>query len=130
MKTKREILEEFVKDRRCVFIDCTDCAYQNNGCGRGSNTLYHKLCKIGAMAILRQSKRKFDPNKVLTCVTADKAKVGMKGYFGDDLAELKCNFKNNYFHKLLFVNEEYYAYRFKSEINDYALFYPIDEVEE
>jgi hypothetical protein len=79
---------------------------------------------------LERGIRKFDPDKILTCVTADKAMVGTKGYFGDDLAELKCNFKNNYVHVLLYVNEEYHAYRFKSEVNDYALFYPIEEVEE
>ncbi len=64
------------------------------------------------MAILRQNRKKFDINKILTCVTADKAKVGMRGYFADDLSELKINFNSNALYKLLSIHSEGYIYRF------------------
>lgn len=48
------------KKGRCIFIDCEDCAY-TEVCRRGSNTLYHRLCQIGAMAILRMFPEKKKP---------------------------------------------------------------------
>ena len=43
------------------------------------------------MAILKQNRKKkeFDIDKVLTSVTADTAKVGMKGYFANTIKSLK-----------------------------------------
>lgn len=89
--------------------------------------------KSGAMAILRQNRKKrgFDPDKVLTCVTADKARVGMRGYFADDLNSLKRGFNSVHVsHKLTEIHSEVYIYRFGNKIDDYALFYPIDDEEE
>ena len=77
----------------------------------------------------------FDINKILTCVTADKAKVGMRGYFADNLADLKSRFKNNEVYELEQVQDISYGYRFQIDNGfaidgiHYALFYPIDEVE-
>lgn len=126
--TKREVLEYFAKYGNCEAIHCSECPYQrhSNKCPRLD------LKRIGAMAILRQNRKKFDINKILTCVTADKAKVGMKGYFGDSLASLRAKFKNGeQISELMEIFNERYANRFRSgNYNAYALFYPIDEVEE
>lgn len=89
MKTKREVLESVVKIGTCKDIKCEECPYDSIRC-------HDRFFKIGAMALLRMfpEKREFDINNVLTCVTVDKAKVGMKGYFGDSLAFLRTKFEN------------------------------------
>jgi hypothetical protein len=130
MKTKREVLEEIAKNGKCANINCIEeCPY-----------CFYDRCpdldlrKIGAMAILRMfpEKREFDPDKILTCVTADKAKVGMKGYFGDNIASLRTKFeKGGQISELIEILDEKNWCRFRySKGIVYALFYPIDEVEE
>ena len=90
------------------------------------------LVRIGAKAILRMfpEKREFDKSKVLTCVTADQAKVGMKGYFGDSLAFLKTEFENRkQISELVEILDEKCMCRFRqSDGLIYSLFYPIEEV--
>lgn len=130
MKTKREVLEQFAKCGNCEGIKCTDCPYYKPG-EHCPNDDFIK--RIGAMAILRQNrkKREFDPDKILTCVTADKAKVGMRGYFADNISTLKQFFKKNNVYELKQVLDEDTLYRFESSnYIAYALFYPIDEVKE
>lgn len=130
MKTKREVLEEIAKNGDCENINCKkECPYCFS-----DKCLDLDLRKIGAMAILRQNRKKgkFDPNKVLTCVTADKAKVGMKGYFADSLQELEdlYNSKADTWELAKVWNYEWSS-RFMDKMNNsYSLFYPIDEVEE
>ena len=120
MKTKREVLEVIAKKGHCIGINCGDCPYESKDCDI--------LRKIGAMAILRQNRRKFDPSKVLTCVTADQAKAGMRGYAADDLRKLKDAFKNNVDpYELIAIRSESYACRFQTNDTQYVLFYPIDE---
>lgn len=133
MKTKREILEEFAKYGNCENINCKlECPY----CFSDKCPDLDSLKRIGAIAILRKHRkskdkeRVFNPDKILTCVTADKARVGMKGYFGDDLAGIKSNFEKNIFYELSKVYNENYPCRFINKRNEYALFYPIDEEEE
>lgn len=132
MLTKEQLLKTIAKSGFCEGIECAECPYHKHS----ENCPVESLKRIGAMAILRKhrkSKRKervFNPDKVLTCVTADKAKVGMKGYFGDDLAEIKSNFEKNNFYELSGVYKENYPCRFINKRNEYALFYPLDEEEE
>lgn len=72
--------------------------------------------------------RKFDKNKILTCVTADQAKVGSRGYFGDNLHGIKRRFETDTWENLAEVYDEYCDVRFKSESGSkWALFYPIEE---
>lgn len=125
MKSKREVLESVVKIGSCKDIKCEECPYDSIRC-------HDIFFKIGAMAILRQNrkKREFDPNKILTCVTADKAKTGMRGYFADDLVGLKINFEENFVNELLHIYSECFSRRFKNANRDYALFYPIEDVKE
>lgn len=125
MKTKREVLESIVKIGSCKDIECTDCPYDGIRC-------HDIFFKIGAMAILRQNrkKREFDPDKILTCVTAGQAKVGMKGYFADNIESLRYCFRKKQVRELLEVYGEKSLYCFKGGHQDFALFYPIDEVEE
>lgn len=130
-KSKREVLEQFAKCGNCEGIKCTNCPYYKS-CKHCPNDNF-SLKRIGAMAILRQNRKKrgFDPDKILTCVTADKAKVGMRGYFADNISTLKQFFKNNNVYELKRVLDEDTLYRFESSnYIAYALFYPIDEVEE
>lgn len=126
MLTKKQLLEIVVKYGRCKGVNCEECPYFIKTCANV------KLKRIGAMAILRQNKKRrvFNPDKILTCVTADKARVGMKGYFGDDLAGIKSKFEKNIIYELSGVYNENYPCRFINKRNEYALFYPIDEVEE
>lgn len=131
MKTKREVLKLFAEHEFCKGLDCTECPYNERGCSRYRGFgLNWRLAKIGAMAILRQNRneRKFDPSKVLTCVTADQAKVGMKGYFSDNLADLREEFAQKHIKTLTrILCEDCYA-RFKADnICCRVLFYPIDE---
>lgn len=127
MRTKRELLEYFAEHGDCAGTQCNKCPYYDS-----KHCLLNDLRKIGAKAILRQNRKKkgprvFDKSKILTCVTADKAKVGMKGYFADDLALLEFNFYKNELYELSEIYDENCTYRFKDDINDYALFYPIEE---
>lgn len=132
MLTKRKVLELFAKRGVCEGIECADCPYHKHS----ERCPIEPLKRIGAMAILRKHRkskskeRVFNTDKVLTCVTADKAKVGMKGYFGDDLAGIKSNFEKNNLYELSGVYKENYPCRFINKRNEYALFYPIDDEEE
>ena len=135
MKTKKEELKLIAKQGFCKNLICTECPYNENGCSRlhGSG-LNWRLAKIGAMAILRQNRKKrgFDLNKVLTCITADKAKAGMRGYFADSLQELEAlyNSKADTWELAKVLNYEWSS-RFMDKMNhSYSLFCPIDEVEE
>ena len=72
---------------------------------------------------------KFDKSKTLTCVTADQAKVGMKGWFADtlEMLEEKVNYHNP--SELTDVLDERGRYRFEKEMshNLWSLFYPAPE---
>lgn len=132
MITKREVLEQFAEKGHCAGIPCSECSYAKI-CGVGNKTMVKiRLQKIGAMTILRMfpEKREFDPDKILTCVTADKAKVGMRGYFADNLVGLEECFEEKDIRTLTEIKDESYGIRFREKIDSWALFYPIDEVEE
>jgi hypothetical protein len=76
----------------------------------------------------RGIKMEFDKNKILTCVTADQAKVGQKGWFANDLETLEA--KAIYYspHKLYEILSEANNLRFKKEtLTLWALFYPAPE---
>lgn len=61
MKTKREVLEQFVEKAHCGDIICRECSYAKI-CGVGfSLTIKSRLQKIGAMAILRMFRKKEKP---------------------------------------------------------------------
>lgn len=127
MKTKREVLEAIAKSGHCDCIQCSYCPYGDHPRHCPDSDL---LKRVGAIAILKRfpEKREFDTDKILTCVTADKAKVGMKGYFGDDLVQLKINFKDKTIRELEEVYGEHCSCRFAAKNGKYALFYPIEEV--
>lgn len=131
MKSKREMLKHIVQTKGCYPIKCEECPY-NDHC-TSDDSLLSNLARIGAVTVLRQNRKKFDPSKVLTGVTADKAKVGMWGYASDSLSELRYYFMNNLFCELIEIKDDSYACRFGTSGTAYALFYPIDddvEVEE
>lgn len=74
--------------------------------------------------------RGFDPNNVLTCVTADQAQVGMKGYFADCLTTLREKFAQKYIQTLTRIFYEGYCARFEADNRAcWMLFYPIEELE-
>jgi hypothetical protein len=133
MKTKREVLKTFITEGSCGDIKCIECPYLNVRC-KFPSTIQDSLARIGAMTILRMfpEKREFDPDKILTCVTADKAKVGMKGYFGDNIASLRTKLeKGGQISELIEILDEKNWCRFRySKGIVYALFYPINEEEE
>ena len=129
MNTKREVLKNIAENGFCKDISCAKCPYNETGCPTLTD-----LAKIGAMAILRQNrkKREFDPSKVLTCITADKAKAGMRGYFADSLQMIEALYNSKIdTQELAKVMSYKWSSRFVTKMNNsYTLFYPIDEVEE
>jgi hypothetical protein len=133
MKTKREVLKTFITEGSCGDIKCIECPYHNVRC-EFPRSIKDSLARIGAMTILRMfpEKREFDPDKILTCVIADKAKVGMEGYFGDSLASLRNQFERRVqTTELVEVLDEKCMCRFRhSDGLIYSLFYPIGDVEE
>lgn len=134
MKTKREVLKDFVNGFFCKNFKCENCPYNNFCYSNESKNLGNMLARIGAMAILRQNrkeKRVFDKNKVLTCVTSDKAVVGMSGYFADNLTQLKLEFDANRQSTLIEKQGEHLIETFVADDElGYVLFYPIDKEEE
>ena len=72
----------------------------------------------------------FDKSKVLTCVTADQAKVGQKGWFADDLKWLMNQVEQDEpVGQIVCINPDYNKYRFKVSIDGdaFSLFYPAPE---
>lgn len=126
MKTKREVLKVIAKNGTCEGITCLNCPYENaKRC-----PITATIKRIGAMAILRQNRKKrgFDPNNVLTCVTADKAKVGTRGCFADNLATLREEFAQKNIYTLTRTFSEGICGRFEADnYLNWMLFYPIDE---
>lgn len=73
----------------------------------------------------------FNKEDILTVLTTDKAKIGDKGYFGDNLRQLNYNVVHDEVHSLVWIdNENYTLYSFKGDHHaDYfALFLPADKV--
>lgn len=133
MKTKREVLKNIANGLLCKNLQCENCPYNNICYSKENTTLSSVLTKIGAMAILRQNRKKrvFDKSKILTCVTADQAKLGMRGYFADDLKTLEKKFRSNVIYTLEDIYDTDCGDRFYTSIGRaYPLFYPIEEVEE
>lgn len=72
---------------------------------------------------------KFDETKIYTSVNADEVEVGSKGYFADDIYELKCIVENDDTGKLkelTYIEDTTYSNRFSSDIS-YNLFYLVEE---
>ena len=66
----------------------------------------------------------FDKTKILTCVTADQAKVGMNGWVADTLSVLMRRVKECHPTTIAVITGESMEKRFVSDANAYALFYP------
>lgn len=124
MMTKREVLEYIAKEGTCKAIECNKCPYDDIPC-------HNRFFKIGIMALLRMfpEKEKIDINNILTSITADQAKEGMKGYFADSLSSLRTMFENKVqTSSLIEILDETHMCRFRqSGRGIYSLFYPIEE---
>ena len=70
---------------------------------------------------------KFDKSKILTVVTADQAKVGMKGWFADTLGLLEENVNCHNPSELTDVLDERCIHRFETNLIPWSLFYPAPE---
>lgn len=128
MITKRELLECIAQNGHCS--SCTNCPYND---GSFTYKLIDEIKKLGAKEMLKSLPREFDKTKILTCVTADQAKVGQKGVFADSLSSLEHHYKSDVYKpkKLIKVEDKSSEFRFTDENGAfYSLFYPIDEVEE
>lgn len=66
----------------------------------------------------------FDKTKVLTCVTADQARVGMRGWVADTLSVLMHRVKECHPTTIAVITGESMDKRFIVSANTYALFYP------
>lgn len=132
MKTKREMLEKCVEWNCCMGFQCGDCPYSHQNNNNKFKCLNGRLAKIGAMAILRQNRKKeeskvFDKFKILTFVDINVVKVGMRGYFGNTIDEIKTEFYKNNLKCLTYVNDEDIETVFYTSEDSYTFFYPIDE---
>lgn len=129
MITKREVLETIIEYSCCFNINCNDCPFkEDTDCN-----LLMSLVKLGAKEMLKTLPREFDKTKVLTCVTADQAKLGQTGIFADTLLSLEIHCKDGSYNpkKLIKVKDISCKHRFvKEDGTVYCLFYPIDEAEE
>ena len=128
MLTKRETLKYIAQYGQCG--DCINCPYDKEEivC-----SLLLELKKLGAKEMLKSLPQEFDKTKILTCVTADQAKVGQKGLFASCLESLESKYKYGYDEQytLIKVRDAICEARFVDEnYIPYSLFYPIDEVEE
>lgn len=73
----------------------------------------------------------FNKEDILTVLTTDKAKIGDKGYFGDNLRQLNYNVVHDEVHSLVWIdNENPSVYSFKNDLFEdcFALFLPADKV--
>lgn len=123
MRTKRELLNVFAEHGYCKGIRCTNCFFKDGDC----QAYKTRLLKIGAKEILKlfPDKRIFDKSKILTCITAEQAKIGTEGYFGDSLNEIEQRFINNIVDELVCIRDESHPFRFTTDKNtNYTLFYP------
>lgn len=73
----------------------------------------------------------FDESKIYTLVTADKVKIGSKGYFSDNLIDLKniVERERSYrYGKIIGIKDNSYTARFQIGGNyNYGLFYLVEE---
>ena len=77
----------------------------------------------------------FDKSKVYTALNADEVKVGSKGYFADNLSALKRVVEQedtSAYGKLDKIYDDSCSHRFlqMEELQDYALFYLVEEAKE
>ena len=70
---------------------------------------------------------KFDKSKILTCVTADQARVGQKGWFEDNVEYLKEQVKKESPSILLEINSTFGEAFIKKGGMSWLLFYPAPE---
>lgn len=72
---------------------------------------------------------KFDESNVINALHTDRAVIGSKGYFSDDIVDLKTmaeEEEDTYLHELNAINTERCSYPFFSENGHwYGLFYPV-----
>ena len=70
---------------------------------------------------------KFDKNKTLTCVTADQARVGQKGWFASNVETLSRLVLEEQPKELLGFDRNNAVHAFKTAFQNHALFYPAPE---
>ena len=70
---------------------------------------------------------KFDKSKILTCVTADQAKVGMRGWFASNVETLSRLVLGEQPKELLGFDSNNAVHAFKTAFQNHALFYPAPE---
>lgn len=75
----------------------------------------------------------FDESKIYTLVTADKVKIGSKGYFSDNLIDLKNiveRERTDRYGKITGIKDNSYTARFQIKVGgnyNYVLFYLVEE---
>lgn len=73
----------------------------------------------------------FDKSKIYTAASADEVKIGSKGYFADNLMDLKSVVEEEYnLSEITTVGGEYFQSRFRTGSGVYSLFYLVEEPKE
>lgn len=77
--------------------------------------------------LFKGERMKFDKSKILTAVTADQAKVGQKGWVGDNLTDLFRRVSECHPITIASITSESMEKRFIANANVSSLFYPAPE---
>lgn len=73
----------------------------------------------------------FDKSKIYTAANADEVKIGSKGYFADNLMDLKSVVEEEYnLSEITTIGGEYFQSRFRTGSGVYSLFYLVEEPKE
>lgn len=69
---------------------------------------------------------KFEENKVMTAITADRARPGMLGWFSNDLRSLitQINMPYSVKNKLVKIYDDDFTHRFVTDSGTFSFFYP------
>ena len=130
--SRRKVLKVLATKACCFGIECSICPYSNEGVD-GQCAIKVEALKLGANELLKDLDD-FDKSKILTCVTMEKAKVGMRGFFGNTVDEVKKNFYDREAFTLARIDDDgagYHVFEYDDDITyTFPLFYPEDPEED
>lgn len=135
--TKRGVLQLIADYGHCYNLNCSQCPYSDEATEDITGICAFRIgvAKAGAKLMLENYKGSFDKKKICTVLDADKDfPVGIRGYAGDSIEDVRKAFDNNHVFELCDVyNDDSYPYPYVVDHNGdkacYALFYPLDEDE-
>lgn len=129
--SKRKVLKLLATKACCYGIECSICPYSNESVD-GQCTVKVEALKLGANELLK-TLDDFDKSRILTCVTVEQARAGMRGFFGNTVNEVKKNFYEHNAFELARIDDEigYHVFEYDDDVTyTFPLFYPEDSEED